>query len=66
MLTLYVVYYAEDSELKYKSFDTVFEAEDFVSKEGIKSYLLQATQCDDDYSYPRYTNLIDKASIQLL
>lgn len=62
MLTLYVVYYAEDSELKCKSFETVFKAEDFVSAKGIKSYLLQATQCDDDYSYPRYTNLIDKSN----
>lgn len=62
MLILYVVYYAENSELKCKFFDTVFEAEDFVNNKGIKSYLLQATQCDDDYSYPRYTNLIDKSN----
>lgn len=62
MLTSYTVYYAKRGELKCKSFGTVFEAEDFVNNEGIKSYLLQATQCDDDYSYPRYTNLIDKSN----
>lgn len=62
MLTSYTVYYAKRGELKCKSFGTVFEAEDFVNAEGIKSYLLQATQCDDDYSYPRYTNLIDKSN----
>lgn len=62
MLTLYIVYYAKYSELKCKSFETVFEAEDFVKAEGLKSYLLQATQCNDDFSCSRSTNLIDKSN----
>lgn len=61
MLTSYDVYYADADDLKCISFETVFDAEDFINAEGLKSYLLQASQCDDDFSYPRYTNLIDKS-----
>ena len=52
----YDLYFCEDNKLMMKRFPTLFEVNDFIGRKRLKYYLLQTSECDDDFSFPRHYN----------